>query len=78
MGLQLRELTMEERVALDRLARSRKAETRLTERVRIIQSAAIGQTINAIAHASECPPRGDGTVGSARMSSRSVGVFATR
>lgn len=49
MGLQLRELTMEERVALDRLARSRKAETRLTERVRIIQSAATGQTINAIA-----------------------------
>lgn len=40
--VQLRELTVDERVSLERLARSRTAETRLVERAQIILAAADG------------------------------------
>jgi transposase len=47
--LRVRELTDEERLAIERLARSRKAATRLTERARIIWYASRGELVDAIA-----------------------------
>ena len=45
----VRELTDEERLAIERLARSRKAATRLTERARIIWYSSRGELVDAIA-----------------------------
>jgi transposase len=47
--LRVRELTDEERLAIERLARSRKAATRLTERARIIWYSSCGELVDAIA-----------------------------
>jgi transposase len=47
--LHVRELTDEERIAIERLARSRKAATRLTERARIIWYSSRGELVDAIA-----------------------------
>jgi transposase len=47
--LRVRELTDEERLAIERLARSRKAATRLTERARIIWYSSRGEVVDAIA-----------------------------
>jgi transposase len=47
--LRVRELTGEERLAIERLARSRKAATRLTERARIIWYSSCGAWVDAIA-----------------------------
>ena len=47
--LRVRELTDEERIAIERLARSRKAATRLTERARIIWYSSCGEWVDAIA-----------------------------
>ena len=49
MAPRLRDVTAEEWNALDRLARSRKAESRLRERARIICAAATGAAIGTIA-----------------------------
>jgi transposase len=47
--LRVRELTDEERLAIERLARSRKAATRLTERARLIWYSSRGEVAEAIA-----------------------------
>ena len=47
--LRVRDLTDEERLAIERLARSRKAATRLTERARIIWYSSRGELVDAIA-----------------------------
>ena len=47
--LRVRALTDEERLAIERLARSRKAATRLTERARIIWHSSRGEMVDAIA-----------------------------
>ena len=47
--LRVRELTDEERFAIERLGRSRKAATRLTERARIIWYSSRGELVDAIA-----------------------------
>ena len=49
MVLRLRELTAEERVALDKLAHARTAPARRVERARIIWYASQGQSAPAIA-----------------------------
>jgi transposase len=49
MALRLRELTAEERSAVDRLAHSRTAPARRVERARIIWSAGQGEGVPAIA-----------------------------
>jgi len=45
----LRELTPEERQAVDELARARTAPARLVDRARIIQAAAAGQSAGQVA-----------------------------
>ena len=45
--LRVRDLTDEERLAIERLARSRKAATRLTERARIIWYSSRGELVDA-------------------------------
>jgi transposase len=47
--LRVRELTDEARFAIERLARSRKAATRLTERARIIRYSSRGELVDVIA-----------------------------
>jgi transposase len=47
--LRVRELTDEERLAIEQLARSRKAATRLTERARVIRYSSRGELAEAIA-----------------------------
>ena len=47
--IQLRELTADERTALEKLVRSRTAETRLVERAKIILAAAVGEGSSHIA-----------------------------
>jgi transposase len=49
MGLRLREMTTEEAATVHRLAQSRTAAARSVERARVIEQAAHGQTVRAIA-----------------------------